>query len=348
MSFLASLRATSGPNVAVELASHRVSAASLEIRGGQPVIATYAIEPLPAGLLVPSLTAENIRNRAAVTAALARVFERIGGRPRRIGLVVPDLVAKVSLVRFEKIPARTQDLDQLVRWQVRKTAPFPIEDAQVSYIRGVHAPDGQEFIVSLARRSIVEEYERLCADAGAHAGIVDLSTFNVINAVLAGPGRPEADPSTLREPQGRPEQSRGTTGSGSSRAASRDDWLLVNVATDYASIAIVRGGHVIFFRSREADADGTLADLVHQTAMYYEDRLKGGGFARVILAGGGHQAADVDQVRRSLEERLITPVEMVDPRPAAALTDRVSAAPALLDTLAPLVGLLLRNREAAA
>ena len=318
MSVLASLRDTSGPNVAVELASHRVSAATLEFHGGQPVIAAHTVEHLPAGLLVPSLTGENIRNRNAVLAALARVFERIGGRPRRIGLIIPDLVAKVSLVRFEKIPSRAQDLDQLVRWQVRKTAPFPIEEAQVSYVRGLHAPDGQDFIVSLARRTVVEEYERLCADAGSHAGLVDLATFNVINAVLAAPARPTAD------------------------------WLLVNVATDSASIAIVRGEHLIFFRNREAEGDGTLADLVHQSAMYYEDRLKGGGFARVILAGGGQQAADLDQVRRSLEERLTTPVETVDPRPAAALTDRISASPALLDTLAPLVGLLLRSREAAA
>jgi Tfp pilus assembly PilM family ATPase len=282
------------------------------------VIAAHAVEPLPAGLLVPSLTGENIRNRTGVLTALGRVFERIGGRPRRIGLIIPDLVAKVSLVRFEKIPSRAQDLDQLVRWQVRKTAPFPIEEAQVSYVRGLHEPDGQDFIVSLARRTVIEEYERLCADAGTHAGLVDLATFSVINAVLAAPARPTAD------------------------------WLLVNVATDYASIAIVRGEHLIFFRNREAEGDGTLADLVHQSAMYYEDRLKGGGFARVILAGGGQQAADLDQVRRSLEERLTTPVETVDPRPAAALTDRISAAPALLDTLAPLVGLLLRSREAAA
>jgi hypothetical protein len=36
-------------------------------------------------------------------------------------------------------------------------------------------------------------------------------------------------------------------------------------------------------------------------------------------------------------------VETVDPRTAAALTDRIVAAPALLDTLTPLVGLLLRD-----
>ena len=51
----------------------------------------------------------------------------------------------------------------------------------------------------------------------------------------------------------------------------------------------------------------------------------------------------VDQIRHSLEERLHTPVDTVDPRAAATLTDRITAAPALLDALAPLVGLLLRD-----
>jgi len=38
----------------------------------------------------------------------------------------------------------------------------------------------------------------------------------------------------------------------------------------------------------------------------------------------------------------------VDARTAVTLTDRIAASPSLLDTLAPLVGLLLRGREAAA
>jgi Tfp pilus assembly PilM family ATPase len=318
MSLFASLREAPAPDVAVEFASNRVSAASLETRGGQPVVAAHAAEPLPDGALVPSLTAANLHDRTAVAGALARVLERVGA-PRRIGLVVPDVVAKVSLVRFEQVPARAQDLEQLIRWQVKKTAPFTIEEAQVSYVRGLQAGGGHEFIVALARRSVIEEYEAICAEAGAYAGLVDLSTFNVINSVLAGPGVPDAD------------------------------WLLVNVAVDYASIAIMRGRSMIFFRNRGAEADGTLADLVHQTAMYYEDRLSGAGFARVILAGaagtGAPHAGDIDEVRRSIGERLTTAVEMVDPRAAAALTDRITAAPVLLDTLAPLVGLLLRDRD---
>jgi type IV pilus assembly protein PilM len=317
MSFLSALRESAAPAVAVEIGSTRVSAATLEWRGNQPVIAAHTSEPVAEGALVPSLTAANAVDAAAVTGALSRLFEKIG-RPRRIGLILPDVVAKVSIVRFEQVPARTQDLDQLVRWQVRKSAPFAIEDAQVSYVRGLQAADGHEFVVTLARRSVIEEYEQLCAAAGAHAGLVDVATLNVINAVLAGSGAPTGD------------------------------WLLVNIAADYSSIALLRGPALIFFRNRAADTDGTLADLVHQSAMYYEDRLKGGGFSRVILAGAASAASqpsiEIDELRRSLQERLTTPVELVDPRTAVAFPDRITAAQSLLDALAPLVGLLLRDR----
>jgi Tfp pilus assembly PilM family ATPase len=318
--FTTSLRNAAPPTVAVEFAAHRLAGASVEMRGGKHVVRAHAVSPLADGVLVPSLTTANVRDRATVLAALKRVLEQLGN-PRRIGLVIPDPVAKVSLVKFQQVPAKAEDLDQLIRWQVRKAAPFAIEEAQVSYVEGAQAPDGQEFMVSLARREIIAEYEALCAEAGAHAGLIDLSTFNVINAVLGGSGAPSGD------------------------------WLLVNVAPDWASMAILRGQALVFFRSRGADGEGTLADLVHQTAMYYEDRLSGAGFNRVMLCGastvGDRQTPDGGALRRSLEERLGTPVNLVDPRTAAALTDRIDGSPSLLDTLAPLVGLLVRDREAA-
>jgi Tfp pilus assembly PilM family ATPase len=311
MSSLFSITDAAVPDVAIEIAAARVSAAAVERRGGQATITSHTTELLPDGALVPSLTATNTRDRVSVMTAVNRVLERLG-RPRRVGLVVPDIVAKVSLVRFENVPARAADLDQLVRWQIRKAAPFPMEEALVSYVPGLQAPDGREFVVSLARRSVIEEYEGLCAEAGAQAGLVDLVTINVINAVLAGGGAPSGD------------------------------WLLVHVAGDSASIAILRGPHLIFFRNRGAETDGTLADLVHQTGMYYEDRLSGTGFTRTIIAGA---SGGVDELRRQLQARLGTAVEAIDPRQAASLTDRISASPALLDALAPLVGLLLRDRQ---
>jgi hypothetical protein len=142
----------------------------------------------------------------------------------------------------------------------------------------------------------------------------------VINAILGGSGAPSGD------------------------------WLLVNVALDWASMAILRGQELMFFRSRGSEGEGTLADLVHQTAMYYEDRLSGAGFSRVMLCGAsaaGDAHSPDGALRRSLEERLGTTVNPVDPRSAAALTDRIDGSPALMDVLAPLVGMLVRDGEAA-
>jgi len=313
--FSFALNAATPPLAAIEMTGSRVAGISIEDRGGRLVMASHASEPLPEEALVPALNAANIRNRGVVARALARVLEQIG-RPKRIGLVVGDPVVKVSLIRLQQVPSRAQELEQVIRWQVRKTAPFAIEEAQVALDAGLRADDGQEFIVTLARRDVIAEYESLCAEAGAHAGVVDLSTFNVVNAALASGGEPAGD------------------------------WLLVNVASDWESIAIMRGRHLIFFRSRGADGEGTLTDLVHQTAMYYEDRLSGAGFTRVLVCGAS--GVNAEPLRRALAERLSTTVDMVDPTRAVALTDRIGASDATLDALTPLVGMVMRDREAAA
>ena len=106
---------------------------------------------------------------------------------------MPDTVAKVSLLKLEKVPAKAADLQEIVRWQMRKTAPFPIEQAVLSISPGARGADGgSEFVVALSRADVIHQYEQACVMAGAHAGLVDLSTFSVINSILAstvGAGR---------------------------------------------------------------------------------------------------------------------------------------------------------------
>jgi len=328
---------TPPPDVAIEIDHAQVCAARLVWRGNQAVIAAHAREPLPAGAVVPALAALNMNDVPLVAKAIGRVLAELG-KPSRVALVVPDPVAKVSLLKLEKVPAKAADLQEIVRWQVRKTAPFPIEQAVLSVSPGIAAADGgAEMIVSLARADVIQQYEQACLMAGAEAGLVDIATFSVINAILAAPNAPGTGPSTLRE----------ATGSGAPLAASRGDWLLVHVTDSYLTLAVMRGSTLLFFRHRGEEAEGGLADLVHQTAMYYEDRLHGSGFARVLIAGGGRLPGGAESERRSLEERLKIGVESVDPRLAAALVDRIGASPELLDMLTPLTGMLLREGRVA-
>jgi type IV pilus assembly protein PilM len=308
------------PSAALEINARRVTIAVVSNQGGSRVLSGYASEPLPAGAVEPALNAANVHDPAALTAAIRRALDNVGVRPKRVALVLPDIVGKLSLVRFEKVPAKVQDLDQLIRWQVRKAAPFKIEDAQVAWVPGSALPDGgREYVVIVARRDIVESYERACEGAGVYPGIVDLASMNLVNAVLV------------------------TQGS----AALSADWLLVHVAPEYSTLAVVRGGDVVFFRTRPSEQDENLADLVHQTAMYHEDRLGGGGFSRVVLAGASIRGADAaERLRRELEERVGTRVDALDFRGAVGLRDRIAAGPELLDSLAPAIGVILRERVA--
>jgi hypothetical protein len=304
------------PDAAVEITTGRVAALTLGGRSAAPVVAAYASEPLPPGAVVSSLTGQNIVDQAAVVAALRRTLERLDTRVARIALVVPDPIAKVSLVRFERVPSAQDDLEQLVRWQVRKGVPFSIDEARVTFTPGAHGESGAEFVVAVARTAAIQEYETVCDAAGVHAGRIDLATLSLVNLCLA-------------------------SGAGSG------DWLLVHMRPDYASLVIMRGDAMILFRSRgEEDGGEVLGDVVHQTTMYYQDRLSGSGFARVFLAGEGREPGDSDQARLRFEARLGVHVEALDLTRAVAFVDGLAATAAAEDALAPMLGILLRSRQA--
>jgi len=311
---LARWLASPPPDAAIEIAPEGVSVAVLGSRGSEPVVEAFATASLPPGAVVPSLLSHNIVDRAAVAGALRTACDRIGQRPRRAALVIPDLAARVSLVHFDQVPPRREDLDQLIRWQVKKSSPFPLDDACVTYSPGARGATGAEFVVVSARRDTIREYEAACDEAGMYAGLVDVATLSVVNLYLASAATPSGD------------------------------WLVVHMRPEYTSIAIMRGRDLIFFRNRaEGEADG-LADVVHQTAMYYQDRLEGTGFARAFAGGTGRTSGALDVVRREIESRVGTAVEMIDPTRAAVATDRITVAADQLAALAPLVGMLMRTR----
>jgi type IV pilus assembly protein PilM len=298
MSMLEFLKPVS-PDVAIDIDSTRVAVARLAWRGSTASVAGHVVEPLPPGAVVPSLTAPNMSDVGLVGRAVSQALNRLGGRVTRAALVIPDTAAKVSLLRFDTVPPRAADFAELVRWQVKKAAPFPIEQAIVSYTPGAAAAEGgHEFVVTVARTDFVAQYEQACRQAGVDAGLVDLATFSTVNSVLASPSAPSGD------------------------------WLLVHATAAYTTLAVLRDGDLIFYRNSEEETEGSLADIVHQTAMYYEDRLKGAGFSRVLLAGSA--VHDVDAVRHSLEQRLEVRIEPV-PQPE----------------LATLIGILVRERKAA-
>ncbi len=305
---------TPPPTLGLHLDVRRVTAVVADTEGGTPVIRAVGSAVLPDGALVPSLASRNVIDREACVRAVRDAVAQVGGRHRRVSLAVPDTAAKVSILSFEHVPASPRDLDQLIRLQLRKTMPFPVEQAQLAWSRGSVDTAGTTIVVAAMRRDITEEYEAVCSQAGLHAGTVDLATFNVVNLALLAGSLPA-------------------------------DSLLVHVTPGYASIAVVRDGHVIFFRTRPADAAEPVPDVVHQTRMYYEDRLGGQGFARVVVAAGP-DVANREGGARSLEALFETPVTMLSLDGVAGFGDRVQATDAVVGQIAAPAGLVLREGRA--
>ena len=316
-----SVLSTPGPTVAVEVAPDFVTAVALRWAKTGPVLVAHATEPLSPGAVSPGVASSNITDRAVVTDAVRTVLDRLPRRTSRVGLVIPDGAGKVSLLPFETVPRRVADLDELIRWQMRKAVPFRVEDAQLAYTPGIALPGGgREYIVVMMRRDIVEEYEAVCVDANVQPGLVDLTSFNLINATLV-----DSPPSASQ------------------------DWVLVHVAAGYHTLAIIRGQDLIFFRNRAAggDDEGALTDLVHQSVMHYQDRLKGEGIRRTVLAARTvGQGSRCERMTAMLEERLDNPVEVVTPGLGAESNGK--GAPRSVAELAAPIGLLLRERSATA
>jgi Tfp pilus assembly PilM family ATPase len=270
---------------------------------------------------VPALSGVNIPDPAVVADAVRRAFERAGlGSPRRAALIVPDSIARVSLLRFEQVPAKPADLDQLVRWQLRKATPFPLEEATVDHVVANTQDGGTTLAAIVARRDVLAQYEAVATAARVHAGVVDLASFNVMNTVMSAGA------------EAGPERSRG-------------DWLLVHLAHEGTTIAILRGTALLFYRHRLAIDEEPLTALVHQTAMFHEDRLGGGRFERVWLSGAAHADGAPVSVRAELGERLGVAVETVDVRRAASFRME-TADQGALDALTAPAGALLRERVA--
>ena len=255
MSRLTSWLASPPPDAAMEIGADAVSGATVGSRGTETVVEAFAFEPLPGGALAPSLAAQNIADRAAVAAALQTVVSRLGSRPRRVALVVPDTAARVSLIEFDQVPAGRNDLDQLVRWQMRKSAPFPdrrgLRDLRARSLHrrrrpGVRGRDGP------ARRRPGVRGASASRPACTRASST-LSSFSLVNCFLAAG----------RVPTG--------------------DWLVVHMRPDYTSIA----HHARRRRDLLPQPARRGRRPVHRPRAPDDDVLPGPAVRRRVFAGAG-------------------------------------------------------------
>jgi len=137
------------------------------------------------GVLAVSPVADNLLRPDAVMSALARIAPPNGNRRRPAAVILPDYATRVSLLDFDSFPSSPEEQLPLVRFRVKKTIPFDIDSAAVSYwAQPASTKAGAkkiEVVAVTVAMEILARYEAVFRNANLHPGEVTTSGLAALN-----------------------------------------------------------------------------------------------------------------------------------------------------------------------
>jgi type IV pilus assembly protein PilM len=176
---MSSTAKTAKPKLACEISADRVLAGRVVENGsGLEACAAYELAP---GSVVPDLVENNLRQREAVLNGIEEALGSVAGRSHDIIAIVPDAAVRVMLVEFDTLPTDKEEATGVVRFRLKKSLPFDVEKAKVSY-HAQKVNDEIRVVAAVALGSVIEDYEAAFRDAGFSPGVVLPSTLAAIGA----------------------------------------------------------------------------------------------------------------------------------------------------------------------
>ena len=226
---------------------------------------------LPPGTVVPSPAMENITDMTAFTAAVNKLVPA-GGR-RTAALILPDNAMRLAVLDFESIPEKEEEKMALVRFRLRKTVPFDVDSAAVSYC----VQPGNKILVAVAPAEVIAQYEAPFVAAGLQPGVVTPAALALLE---------------LLPPAG--------------------SYLVAHRNSGALAVLVIGNGVLTLARSLElsndaADPIDEIVSDLYATRVYVEDQA-GARPDRLYLAGFGREA---DRVAVRLSSELDVEVEVV-------------------------------------
>ena len=243
------------PSTVIEIAPDHVAAAHWSNTGGS--LESFATESLPIGSVMPSPMETNVTQPDAVRTALRRVFARVSSRGSSAALLIPDPVARVFILPFESLPRRRDEALPLLRWRLKKSVPFDVDETVLSWMRQTGRLDNLEIIVAIARERIIREYEEILEGLDTHVAVVMSSTLSTLPLL----------------------EETGST-------------LLVRMSGKTLTTAIVQGSNLCVYRSSEMTAEAgaldpqAMLEEIFPAVAYFQDTFEG-SINRARLAGFG-------------------------------------------------------------
>jgi len=171
---------TDRPLLACEISEDRVIAA--RANGSGNALEAHTSRRLATGTLTAGLTKTNIERHQALLDALQSALRDVAGKHKDVVAILPDASIRVVLLDFDSLPDDPEEAKSIIRFRVRKTVPFNVDDALLSYNM---QPNGNAWrvIAALVPRSILHEYEGVFVQAGYEAGIVVPSIIATLGLV---------------------------------------------------------------------------------------------------------------------------------------------------------------------
>jgi len=139
--------------------------------------------PFEPGTLTPSPVEDNLRRPEAIASLLSRIAAPNGSKGRRpAAVILPDYAARVSVLDFVSFPPAPEEQLSLVRFRLKKTIPFDIDSAAVSYyVQPSETGRKIEVVAVTVALEIIARYEALLRGANFHPGEVTTSALAALN-----------------------------------------------------------------------------------------------------------------------------------------------------------------------
>jgi type IV pilus assembly protein PilM len=154
--------------------------------------------PLRPGTLAVSPLKENVLDAEEFLAAVRSLAGTQAARRRKdAALILPDFSARISVLDFDHFPKDMKEQASLIRFRLKRSVPFDVEAAALSYWAQDGAKGKVDVVVVMAPLEIVSRYEAPFRTAGMNPGLVTTSSLAALELA------PEAGLSVLAKLSGR-------------------------------------------------------------------------------------------------------------------------------------------------
>ena len=256
MTSLANLLKDPPPTHAFELSEAGMAFA----RVSEPGQANF--RPFDPGVLLVSPAHDNIHQPQFVQDQILAIAPPNGNRRRRAALILPDYCARIAVLDFDNFPADPVEQLALLRFRLKKSVPFDVDSAVVSYAaqpkKKEKAKEKIEVLAAVMSSEIVAHYEAPFRAAGFHPGLVTTSSLSALNLI-------------------QPEQVT----------------MLVKLNGRILSVLVLDSSRIKLARCVEMEAGrpDEIETVLHPTVAYIEDELKTKP-QRIWLCGFGADTAE--------------------------------------------------------